>query len=200
MKMKITNKILTQLRKGTSDLQLRISRPESCIYLLGVIGLISPLLNVEASEEYSPFLNSLFGFDNWQQFFFAIGWPICTLVLGTLLLLISKYITHEGIKKSVIILSCGVFVLSFFYLVWTMHPTIEDFEKSHYRLTSIILGLILTFGYKSLLEALQPSNAKYKIYFKKIMNFLIIDVKNDHIHESKHGDYVKAYTKKIEEL
>ena len=160
-----------------------------------------PLLHIEASSEPSDFVQRVFKFTSWQSFLFAIGFPITLLFFSTILLIVKDYITNDLMKKAIVKIYCGGFLLSFFFITWSLHPALpEDFNKWWYRFNSIIIAILFTFSFIKIVYAISQINMKYKHYFKKIMDFVIIDVKNKHIEPSKRPSYIDDYTQEINNL
>ena len=160
-----------------------------------------PLLHIELSSEESDFVWNVFKFTSWQSFFFAIGWPVCILGFATVGLVIRKFIVEDRIKKAMTIICCGFMFLSFFFLIWAFHPSLpKDFDKVWYRINSVLIGIVFTIGYFFIVTFLEKTNLRYKNYFSKIMEFVIVDIQKKHIDESRRKEYVEDYLTEVEKL
>ena len=184
-----------------SNLRQQTNRYTLIVYILGVIAFIMPLLHIEASSEPSDFVQRVFKFTSWQSFLFAVGFPITLLFFSTILLIVKDYITNDLMKKAIVKIYCGGFLLSFFFITWSLHPALpEDYNKWWYRSNSLFIAILFTLSYVKMINTFTLINLRYKSYFKNLLRFVISDVKRKYVHPSRKDQYIEDYSKEIGKL
>ncbi len=169
------------------------------VYFLGVLALIAPLLHIEASNEKNLWLKEMTTFLSWRKLLFATGFPLAILFIGTILYIIRKHLSDESLRKPITLLCYGIFILSFFFIIWDIHPTIQDYAPWMYRLGSLIIAIVLTISYKYFVQYIENKESRYKRMTKSLFK-TINQIKEKVLLPAQKKEAIEIIYKDVEKL
>ncbi|TSE03049.1 hypothetical protein [Aquimarina algiphila] len=163
------------------------------IYLIGVIGaigLITPFIHIPFNGTE---VSGAFGFKKMSSLLFAVGLPILSISASLLLFLASKSILQKDLSKVFRIFSYLFGFVGFFFLSWTLAPSINDFNPILYYLSMIGISIVMVFvnkGLSSYIIDFNNSNEILLLNIRKLTRHIGINIKKKYIKDEDRKDYL----------